>query len=99
MVRKYIAKPCVIEAIKWTGINFDDVRKFVGEAMEYCIHDAGWKAGAVPLAIDIRINTLEGDMHCSVGDYIIKGLNGEFYPCKPDIFERKYELAPEVMEG
>jgi hypothetical protein len=39
----------------------------------------------------IRIQTLEGDMKASFGDYIIKGVNGEFYPCKPDIFEKTYE--------
>jgi hypothetical protein len=40
-----------------------------------------------------HIQTLEGDMHAEVGDYIIKGIKGEFYPCKPDIFEATYELV------
>ena len=39
------------------------------------------------------IRTLEGDMTISKGDFVIKGVNGEFYPCKPDIFEKTYELA------
>jgi hypothetical protein len=39
----------------------------------------------------ILINTLEGDMKASIGDFIIKGVQGEFYPCKPDIFEKTYE--------
>ena len=39
----------------------------------------------------LKIETLEGIMKASVGDYIIKGVNGEFYPCKPDIFEKTYE--------
>lgn len=39
------------------------------------------------------IKTLEGDMHVSVGDYIIKGVDGELYPCKPDIFEKTYEIV------
>lgn len=39
----------------------------------------------------LKIETLEGTMKASVGDYIIKGVNGEFYPCKPDIFEKTYE--------
>lgn len=38
------------------------------------------------------INTLEGNMKANVGDYIIKGLKGEFYPCKPDVFHEKYEV-------
>jgi hypothetical protein len=44
----------------------------------------------------LRINTLEGEMTGQVGDYIIKGVNGEFYPCKPDIFNKTYETAEEV---
>ena len=39
----------------------------------------------------LKIETLEGVMNASVGDYIIKGVNGEYYPCKPDIFEKTYE--------
>lgn len=41
----------------------------------------------------LKIETLEGVMEASVGDYIIKGVNGEFYPCKPDIFEKTYEFV------
>ena len=41
------------------------------------------------------IHTLEGDMEASIGDYIIKGVNGEFYPCKPDIFAKTYEEVTE----
>ena len=41
----------------------------------------------------IIIHTLEGDMHAEAGDYIIKGVQGEYYPCKPDIFEQTYEPA------
>lgn len=44
---------------------------------------------------EIIIHTLEGDMKASVGDYVITGVNGEQYPCKPDIFEKTYELVPD----
>ena len=44
---------------------------------------------------NLYIKTLEGEMHVSGGDYIIRGVNGEFYPCKPDIFEKTYELVEE----
>ena len=44
----------------------------------------------------MKIKTLEGDMQASEGDYIIKGLRGEFYPCKPDVFEKKYELSEQT---
>ena len=55
---------------------------FVGEHLQF-----KYRSG-VPR---IYIKTLEGDLHASVGDYIIKGVNGEFYPCKPDIFKQTYE--------
>lgn len=42
---------------------------------------------------ELFVKTLEGDMHANVGDYIIKGVNGELYPCKPDIFEKTYEIV------
>ena len=46
----------------------------------------------------LRIETLEGTMIAGIGDFIIKGVNGEFYPCKPDIFEKTYEIgAPDVL--
>lgn len=48
-----------------------------------------------PDAQVIKIETLEGVMDASIGDWIIKGVNGEFYPCKPDIFEKTYEAVEE----
>ncbi len=45
--------------------------------------------------VELDIPTLEGVMHASVGDYIITGVHGEQYPCKPDIFEETYELVEE----
>ena len=75
MIKKYKTKPVVIEAVKWTGSNIKEVKEFVGKNL-----------GAV-----LVIKTLEGDMRADKGDYIIKGLRGEFYPCKPDVFEKKYE--------
>lgn len=47
---------------------------------------------------EIIVHTLEGDMKASIGDYIITGVNGEQYPCKPDIFEKTYELAESEKE-
>lgn len=49
--------------------------------------------------MEIDILTLEGTMHASVGDWIITGVNGEKYPCKPDIFEKTYELANEQIDS
>jgi hypothetical protein len=60
-----------------------------------------WCKGKKGLDGGIIISTLEGDMIANTGDYIIKGVNGEFYPCKPDIFKKTYEpvFVPEDSNG
>lgn len=78
---KYKTKPCEIEAIQYTGKNGTEILHFMFPDLE---EDA--------TSFNETIKTLEGKMRCSKGDYIIKGLKGEFYPCKPDIFEMKYDL-------
>ena len=78
---KYRKKPVVIDAIQLTTDNEKEVLRFMGE------NEGGLTAQG------IEIETLEGTMKADVGDYIIKGVNGEFYPCKPDIFEKTYEKA------
>ena len=91
---KYRKKPVVIEAIQWNGRNLKEIKDFVGESLEYEIYDAAWRADAgVSPQTYMTIKTLEGKMQVSKGDYIIKGVQGEFYPCKPDIFEQTYEIA------
>lgn len=90
-MKKYRKRPVVIEAIQWDGLNLSEVKSFVGDACKYDYYDAGYQAGVVSPSVDLFIHTLEGDMKCSKGDYIIKGVHGEFYPCKPDIFEKTYE--------
>ena len=85
---KYRKKPVEIEAIKWNGENTDEVIEFCGEDnVGFCSFDK--PDGNVHLLCQIA--TLEGAMTVNIGDYIIKGVKGEFYPCKPDIFEMTYE--------
>lgn len=84
MIAKYIKKPVVIEAVKWTGDNYDEISSFIGKSLLGIYRIDG-----------LLLVTLEGAMEASVGDFIIKGIKGEFYPCKPDIFEQTYELAKE----
>jgi hypothetical protein len=79
-VSLYRKKSVVIEAVQWTGENYNLIRDFVGDMRP--IHQTGNK---------LAINTLEGLMEASLGDYIIMGVKGEFYPCKPDIFAATYE--------
>lgn len=93
---KFRKKPVVIEAVQWTGRNWQEVLDFCTVPDEVC--------GGVPAIFitndvanvgggrrPVLIETLEGTMRGEVGDWIIKGVAGEFYPCKPDIFKRTYE--------
>lgn len=80
MIKKYRKKPVVIEAIQWNGSNaFEIWNDF--EDIPIRLKEEG----------TLLISTLEGDHIASIGDYIIKGIKGECYPCKPDIFEETYE--------
>ncbi len=88
---KYRKKPVEIEAIQWDGFNPSEIKDFVGDNCKIEYSTAAYEAGAGPMRADITIHTLEGDMHVSKGDYVIKVVQGEFYPCKPDIFEQTYE--------
>lgn len=82
---KYRKKPVEVEAVQWTGKNPKEIACFIGQ----------WPFPSEYAPTHLVIETLEGLMHASVGDYIIKGVNGEFYPCKPDIFEKTYERVDE----
>lgn len=85
-VQKYKKKPVTIEAIKWTGDNFDAIKKFAGKDVEL---DGD----------ELIIKTLEDGSKgqakhvATKGDFVIKGVEGEFYFCKPDIFKKTYDKA------
>lgn len=89
---KYIKKPIVIEAVQWDGSNRREVFEFCNKGLYPEMNSNAFHDGCV-----LVIRTLEGEMIASIGDWIIKGVNGEFYPCKPDIFEKTYESV-EVSE-
>lgn len=76
---RYKTKPCEIEAVQWTGENLTEILRFANT------QNIDITSGV------LIIKTLEGDMVASTGDYIIRGLRGEYYPCKPDVFCKKYE--------
>ncbi len=82
---KFRKKPVVIEAVQFTGKNFNEVDEFTGKQFR-----ASGTEGK-----EMVIQTLEGAMTASLNDFIIKGENGEFYPCKPDVFEKTYEPVSE----
>jgi hypothetical protein len=79
----YKKKPVVIQAIQWTGDN--DI-----EILNFCTR---CYIGSNDKAKDLTVSTLEGVMSASLGDYIIRGVQGEFYPCKSDIFDLTYETV------
>lgn len=77
---RYKTKPCEIEAIQYTVDNLAEILQ--------------WGKGDIIFDVvngNIYIDTLEGRMKANINDYIIKGLRDEFYPCKPDVFEKKYK--------
>lgn len=78
---KYRKKPVVIEAIEWRGSNEKEMRNFF-KSVDFS--NFSFNNGLI-------ITTLEGKYRAEVGDFVIKGVKGEFYPCKPDIFELTYE--------
>ena len=83
----YTKKPITIEAIQWDG-DIEKANSFLGEAF-----GVDWRF--CENSNDIVIPTLEGEMICWIGNYLIKGVEGEFYPCRKDIFEKTYDLRKE----
>lgn len=83
---KFRKKPVVIEAIQWTG-NAGEVYEFIVQK------NPSTSFGISLVSKTVEIDTLEGTMTASLGDWIICGIKGEIYPCKPDIFEQTYERA------
>ena len=78
---KFVKKPVEIEAVQWTGDNLLEVLNFCSSCFSY--ERNGQQV--------LTISTLEGNMNASHGDFIIKGVKGEFYACKPDVFEMTYD--------
>ena len=81
---RYIKKPIPVEAIQWTGHNFDEIHDFVTN-----------RPVVVTGNNEVIISTLEGDMRAPEGSWIIRGPLGEFYPCRGEVFEETYEQVEE----
>ena len=91
MSNQFRKKPVVIEAVKLTWATWNEVCEFAGVGDISDGKPQGARDGVTGLAL--HIPTLEGVMTAKEGDWIIKGVKGEFYPCKPDIFEATYEAV------
>ena len=86
MIMKFRKKPVVVEAIQWTGRNASEVIEFAGGRAQQCNHL-------------LVIETLEGGMAAEPGDWVIRGVAGECYPCKPRIFAQTYEPVAAPVEN
>lgn len=85
---KFRKIPVVIDAVQWDGFNVREIEEFITCDFTF---DMAHRI--------LEIHTLEGVMQGLVGDWIIKGVKGEFYPCKPDIFEVTYEKVEDRQKG
>lgn len=87
----FTKKPVTIEALQYPTDPFDDAGAI--SVYEWVRRNSLGKTSAYfdPISEDLMIHTLEGDMRVSAGDWVIRGVQGEFYPCKPDIFKATYE--------
>lgn len=99
MIKQATKKPITIEYVQWNMLNLDEIQAFVGKKLEMELEsEAAYIAGVAPPCYSIIIPRLEGNMKAMPDDYIIKGVNGEFYPCKPDIFLKTYDLVYTLEE-
>ena len=78
-------KPVSVAAIQWTGDNLLEIKEFFGIDSDKC--------SSLGQSSNLIIETLEGNQIALLGDFIIRGIKGEYYPCKPDIFEKTYEVV------
>jgi hypothetical protein len=84
MIKRYVKRPTVISAVKWTGHNFDEIAEFVkGKSLTLYKNNFD--------TTRLFIETPEGDTYVEVGDYIIQGVHGEYYSCKPRGNASNYE--------
>lgn len=88
MIRTYVKKPIPVQACKWDGTNKKELKKFCGDCIDFLQVQR-----AEGIFESCSINTPEGRMTVEIGDYIIQGIKGEFYPCKPDIFVATYDYV------
>lgn len=100
-MKRYRKKPISIEAVQWCGDNWSEVAEWVyGEVPELAEDDYDsddFTIVPAEQAGQLSILTLEGEMYANTNDWIIKGVQGEFYPCKPDIFDMTYEEEPDGL--
>ena len=82
IIKQYIKKPVIIEAVQLTDKNHSEIIQWLSsyDVEAYTLNSS-----------ELYVKTLEGDMKANIGDYIIKGIKNEFYPCREDIFKMTYD--------
>lgn len=98
MIIKATKKPVTIEAIQWNGDNLKELIAFTGKSDRFDEWFSSWEDYEKHVGSEgyvFKIIAPEGSMTAYVGDYIIKGVQGELYPCKPDIFKATYDFKEE----
>jgi hypothetical protein len=91
-MKKFRKKPVIIEATQFINNEFRSIDDI---PLSHC---KNWKTGKDEKGYFIKIPTLEGEMRADNNDWIIRGVNGEYYPCKPDIFEKTYEEVKIIQQ-
>ena len=92
ILKKYRKKPVEIEAIQLHMFNIDSL---IEQMRRDGYEVESFSQPPMRAISGLKIKTLEGTMQANFGDWIIKGVQGEYYPCKPDIFEKTYDLVSE----
>lgn len=91
---KFRKKPVVIDAVQYNNLNKVEIEKFIGKELKQELEtETAYEVGQGAPMFSLIIETLEGEHKAMPNDFIIKGVKGEFYPCKPDIFDETYEPA------
>jgi hypothetical protein len=93
-IRRYVKRPVEIEAIQFSGEQDSANEILEWAAASGSAETIQFRSFPEPI---LSIRTLEGDMKASPGDYIIRGIAGEFHACKPDIFDDSYEVVREMQ--
>ena len=91
MVKLYVKKPIPVEAVQWDGTNTKELFE-LSRDIRFIYHENENKE----VDTECYVQTLEGNLYAKVGDYIIKGVRGEVYPCACDIFEETYDEVIQV---
>ncbi len=95
MIKQLTKRPVTITGIKWNGnTNQAEVEAFVGKKLEAVTEsETAYLAGQGPPLFSLIISTYEGDMKAMPGDWVLRGVEGEFYPCKQSVIDKSYDIS------